>query len=716
MRDTLWELSDPRDSHREQISRIASELGITDVTAALLWNRGMKTVREGEIYLKKEAEIFHDPFLMRDMDKAADRIMRALKDHEKITVYGDYDVDGVTSVSALYLYLKEAGADVSYYIPSREGEGYGVNLNAIDGIIRDGARLMITVDTGITAVSEVRYASEHDLDVIVTDHHECLCEGDTQILPEAAAVVNPRRSDCGYPFKELAGVGVVFKLLCALSQLRCLESGSKENFIRSVVMSFGDLVAIGTVADVMPLTDENRLIVSMGMELIEKQPRLGVAALLNAAQGSDRSPRAKKKKRITSGLIGYTIAPRINAAGRIAEATRAVELFITDSEVKADAIASELCETNRVRQQLENEIAEEAAAMIAESVDMKRDKVIVLQSDSWHQGVIGIVASRITEKYNMPAILITCTGDTGKGSGRSVKGLDLVEALKNCSDCLIRFGGHELAAGLSIKRDRIDEFRRRINEFASEKMSSGSFVPQLSVECELQASDLTLPQARELYLLEPYGASNPVPLFLLSDAKILDITPIGSARHTRFTLEKNGVRFSAVYFGASSADSDFEPGDKADVVFNLDINDFMNTQSVQLIIRKMDHTDEYHSLIDPQKRIYDEFTGGRGGEDISGCVPDRDDFVKLYVFIRDEVKAEHRFIMMRSLCRCLTGENRYIKSRFVIDILRENGLIKASEAPGLDGAERYEFDIISVGKKTTLESSPLYRRLLECAK
>ena len=326
------------------------------------------------------------------------------------------------------------------------------------------------------------------------------------------------------------------------------------------------------------------------------------------------------------------------------------------------------------------------------------------------------MASRITEKYNMPAILITCSGDTGKGSGRSVKGLDLVEALHDCSDCLIRFGGHELAAGLSIKRDRIDEFRRRINEFARKKMPSGSSAAAVTAECELQASDITLPQAKELYLLEPYGAANPVPVFLLRAAKILDITPIGGAKHTRFSIEKSGVRFSAVYFGAVSEDSDFEPGDKADIIFNLDINDFMNIQSVQLIIRRMTHAGEYCSALERQMTIYDSFAGGSAAEGLSGCLPGRDDFVRLYVLIRDEVRADRRQIMLRTLCRHLGGVDCYARTRFIIDILRESGLIKAVETPGLDGAERYEFDIVNVGKKIALEDSPIYKRLMEAAK
>lgn len=714
MTDKRWNLIDPRPEHGREIGRIADELGVTGVTAALLWNRGIKNSADGSVYLRKEAEIFHDSFLLKDMDRAVDRIMTALDRKEKITIYGDYDVDGVTSVSALYLYLKENGADAGYYIPSRESEGYGINKAALDSIAAGGTSLMITVDTGITAVDEVEYAEKAGLDVIVTDHHECIVESGVQTLPEASAVVNPRRVDCSYPFKELAGVGVVFKLICALEQRRCERIGSKDNYIRSVIMAYGDLIAIGTIADVMPLVDENRLIVFMGMSLIEKQPRLGVAALLSAAQGADKTARPKKKKRITSSLIGYTVAPRINAAGRIAEATRAVELFITDSEFEADAIASELCETNRARQQLENDIADEAAAMIARTVDQKRDRVIVLQSDSWHQGVIGIVASRITEKYNLPAILITCSGDTGKGSGRSVKGLNLVEALQSCSDCLIRYGGHELAAGLSIKRDRIDEFRRRINDYAREHMDPDSAGGSEAIDCELAASEITLPQARELYLLEPYGVANPVPLFILKDAKLVEITPIGGARHTRYTVEKDGVRFSAVYFGAPAGDSDFIQGDRADIVFNLDINDFMNVQSVQLIVRGMAHCEEVRDRISAQRRMLELFrsSGRTRMPEMARCLPDREDFVKIYVFIRDEARQERGKIFVRALCGLLSGDYRYAKTRLIIGILEENGLISVKNAPGTDGAERYEFGVVSVGRKISLESSPTYARLL----
>ena len=724
MTDSFIDLLDPRIEHSAEIEALSENLGITAVTASLLWNRGMKTQEGCSRFLKKEVEIFHDAFILADMDKAVDRILKAKENREKVVIYGDYDVDGVTATSTLCMYLRDKGIDVGYYIPNREGEGYGINLSAIDSLISEGNRLMITVDTGITAADEVEYAREKGLDVIITDHHECsLSDDGKMLLPDACAVVNPRRSDCDYPFKELAGVGVVFKLLCGIEQKLNEQAGLRENYIRNVIMRYGDLIAIGTVADVMPLIDENRLIVSIGMALTDKNPRPGVAALLDIAQGGpekSQGKKARRRRKMTSSTIGYTIAPRINAAGRIGSATRAVELFLTEDEFEAQAIASELCETNRQRQLLENDIAEQAQQIIESEFDFDRDLVIILENDSWHQGVIGIVASRITEKYKLPAIMISFDGDTGKGSGRGVKGMNLVEALNSCSDCLIRFGGHELAAGLSIDRGRIKEFKQRINDYARANLNTAAITTRTVVDCELGAADLTLSQANELYLLEPYGVANPTPVFIVRDAAIIEKTPIGSNRHTRLTVEKDGVRFTAVYFGIPADELDFFAGDLADIVFNLDVNDFMNIQSVQLIVRQMYPCRAYLEELSCQREIYETISENPDSDILPGIernsvIPLREDFVNAYVYIRKEVRFGRERLSLHSIERSIGG-SCYAKVRFIIDILSETGIIAAApvELPDLSGCCEYlDFTLNKVGSKISLERSDIYRRLLK---
>ena len=437
-REKIWNtLYDGSDA---EINSICESEKLGHITAKLLYNRGYNTPEKVKKFLGNETTSLHDPFLMADMDKAVSRIKKALDDNEKIVIYGDYDVDGVTAVSSLYLYLKDKGADVSFYIPSREGEGYGVSVGAVERFATEGVKLIFTVDTGITACEETDFATELGVDVVVTDHHEC-----REILPRATAVVNPHRPDCPYPFKDLAGVGVVFKLLWAL-EIKLFSEKETDRLvaIRKVFREYADLAAIGTIADVMPIADENRLIVMYGLEKIENTDRIGLSALIEASANytsGDVKPAAPvvkpmpaKKRKITSSYIGFGIAPRINAAGRISSASKAVELFLTNSEERARELAYELCDINKQRQVEENRIAEQAYKKIEQEFDFENERVIVLEDDGWQQGIIGIVSSRVTEKFGLPSILISFDGatrgfqgadDIGKGSGRSIKGMKI---------------------------------------------------------------------------------------------------------------------------------------------------------------------------------------------------------------------------------------------------------------------------------------------------
>lgn len=665
-----WNVKFGRNEMVSEVEAIAKALGIKPLTARLLYTRGYKDAESAGEFIRNENISFHDPFLMADMEKAVDRILSALENKEKIVIYGDYDVDGVTSVSILYLYLKDKGADVGYYIPSRTGEGYGINPSAIESLSEKDTKLLITVDTGITAVAETEYAKKLGLDVLITDHHECHDE-----LPDACAIVNPRRPDCQYPFKELAGVGVVFKLLCSLECTYCKRNGIERDWLRSVCDTYGDIIAIGTVADVMPLVDENRLIVSRGLKLIEKIKRPGIEALIEQSSGSAGYKNNRKKRRITSTMISYVIAPRINAAGRISDATRAVELFLCEDQGEAAVIAEELCETNRMRQAEENKIIEQAYEKIKNEHDFENDKVIVLAEDNWHNGAIGIVASRITEKYNLPSILISFDGTASKGSGRSIKGLNLVDALGYCSDLLIKYGGHELAAGLSIDREKLPEFKKKINEYAREHLNTENMVTCIDVDSEVEENDITLENAEELGLLEPYGISNPVPVFSLNDAYISESIAIGSNRHTKLILKKGSKTFTALCFGRNPAEINLFAGDTADIVFNMDINEYMNSTNVQLTLRDIRAGEKTRKLRMAKQKAYDEIKAGRPIASDEKIVPTREDFVNVYYAIQREIRQGNENISVVMLERTLRGMD-YVKIRFIVDILKETNVFR----------------------------------------
>ena len=708
-----WNVGD-RNADREAAEKIAAALGIEYITAKLLCARGYKTPEEANSFIRLETELFHDPFLMKDMDRAVERILKAIVNGEKITVYGDYDVDGVTSTALLRLWLNENGADADYYIPSRAGEGYGVNREAVGKLAERGTRLIITVDTGITAASEVGYAGECGCDVVITDHHECHGE-----LPDACAVVNPKRSDCGYPFKELAGVGVAFKLITALEYTKRQRAGQEtEGFLQYICGKYIDLAAIGTVADVMPLRDENRLIVSMGLSYMNRSARPGVRAIIEAADGG----KSKQKKTVTSSLIGYTVAPRINAAGRMGSASLAAELFFTQSDTRAAEIAAELCTVNRQRQFEENRIAGEIRDRIAADPSIGEDRVIVLADDSWHHGVIGIVASRVTEKYSRPSILISFDGDMGKGSGRSVRGLNLVGALGYCSDLLVKYGGHELAAGLSIERDRLPEFRRRINEYAAEHLSEEDLVTDIDIDTELLPSEATLKQAEELSLLEPFGVSNPVPVFIMRGLSVINSVPIGNGKHTKLTLGRDGVKFNAVRFGATVDETGLAVGDSADVVFNLSVNDFMGNRSVQLLVRDCRMSEEEEN---GKRAAVAEYEAAVRGEEwaCTGNVPGREDFVGIYLRLKRAFPDGKGRICLNTFLGELnatpsqSGPVGYVRLRLALGILDEGGVISLEYTDtSRPGAELAEVTVNNPEKKAELEKTCLYRQLTNPAK
>ena len=702
-----WNILGERDARVEEL---AASLGIGTMAAGLLCNRGYTTKEAAMRFLHMEEEMLHPPLLLRDMDKAVARIKKAIDAKERIVIYGDYDVDGVTSVTILYLYLSAKGADVGYYIPNRMGEGYGMSENSLDNLIDDGANLIVTVDTGITANAEVEHALSRGTDVVVTDHHEC--HGD---LPCAAAVVNPRRPDCDYPFKELAGVGVVFKLLCACEA--AYEAIPEYEAVRRICDEYADLVAIGTIADVMPIKDENRLIVAYGLNKIEKGARMGLTALCEAVARKPDGSKASRTPKITSSFVGYTLAPRINAAGRISSASLAVELFLTSSRDKANELAARLCDINRERQSEETRIAMEAYARIEASHDFENDPVIVLEADSWHHGVIGIVASRITEKYGLPSILISFDGaqsdgnlDIGKGSGRSVKGLNLVDALVHCGDLLEKYGGHELAAGLSVSRENIDAFRKKINAYARENFSKTDLVPTLDADFVISGEEVNINNADELRILEPYGVSNPVPSFVLLGMRVEDVQAISFGKHTKIVLKRDGAApLTAMYFSRSPKDAEVYAGDKVDIFATMDINEFGGQRTAQLIVRDIRISEDEEAKYASLRARYEQIWQGGAVEKDEDVVPSRDEFACVYNFLRRRSRfGEDIFSVREMLLRELPlAEIGYIKLRFIINILLELNIVGVEEL----SPEKYSFKMHYQSKHTDLEKSALLRRL-----
>ena len=704
--------------HEKAVEAISQDLKIPKILAILLYNRGYRTAEEAKKFICFETADLHDPYLLNDMDAAVERIERAVQNKEKIYIYGDYDVDGVTSVSMLYLYLASKGANVGIKIPKRDSEGYGVSCESVELMAKENTKLIITVDTGITATEEVEFASTLGIDVVVTDHHKCRSE-----LPPAVAVVNPHREDSTYPFCELAGVGVVFKLICAYEMKMCRLSGEPVvDGIRRVCYEYADLAAIGTIADVMPLVDENRLIVNLGLKQIVNTKRRGLAALINAASVNKNSSDAQsaKKKKITSSFVGYGIAPRITAAGRISDAMIAVRLLLCEDEIEAQKAAEELCEINYMRQQEENRIAEKAYAMIEEQGLAQNSNVIVLADNAWQQGIVGIVSSRITEKYGLPSILISFASsydgeemgtDVGKGSGRSIKGMNLVEALGECEDCLVKYGGHELAAGLTIQRFQVEEFKERINKYAAQMLSPEDFKISLYADCEIDMKDVTLELAQDISLLEPYGVGNPSPTFIMRDVTVVRVMSIGGGKHTKLLLQKDGVSVYGMYFGVAASVLGFEAGDSIDVLFNIDINDFRNIKSVQLIIEDARISHSFVKMMNAQKERYEQIKNGGKYSESEDVIPERADFVQVYTVLRREFRSGMNVIDSDGLLKLVNASDNvhinYIKLMYIIRILNEMKICRIENI----NADIFKFDIYFNASKTNIEKSSILKKL-----
>ena len=528
--------------------------GYAPLAAMVLASRGIGDDRQARAYLDCNAPLL-DPFLMTDMDKAAGRVGLAMSRGEKIAVFGDYDVDGITATCLLTDFLRRHGADVVSYIPGRLEEGYGLNPIAIHQLYAEGVKLIVTVDCGITAVSEAELCKQLGIDLVITDHHEC-----KQTLPAAVAVVDPHRCDGGYPHKNLSGVGVAFKLASALC-------GSQE----TVLEEYADMVCLGTVADVMPLQGENRVFVARGLESLAHTKRPGIAALMAECGCAPET--------VSASSIGFMLAPRINAAGRMGQIDLAVELFLTDDPDKAAEAARGLCELNRQRQAVESEIYRQAVSMLPMG---KPPEAIVLADESWHQGVVGIVASRIAEEYACPTFLICLDGEHGKASSRSHGGFNLFASLSALSPLLESYGGHELAAGFTISRANIPEFRRQICALAAQYYTDDVPRTVLDVDCAVSPELLTLHNVDALQMLEPCGNGCPKPVLMMKNLTIDRISMVGGGRHMRLRLCSGHTYLNAIYFSANPQTVSIQPGDLVDVAFTPQVNEFRGTRTVQM--------------------------------------------------------------------------------------------------------------------------------------
>ena len=549
-------------SDKLKIKQISQKFNLPEFIAKILVNRNITEDEQIKVFLNPTRNDFYNPFLLNDMDKAVSKIIEAINKKQKIIIYGDYDVDGITSITVLKKFLEDRGIKAGYYIPDRLNEGYGLNKEAISKISSEGYELIITVDCGITAIEDVEYANSLGMKVIVTDHHE-----PSDIIPNAFAVINPKRQDSTYPFKNLAGVGVVFKLIQAISKK--LELPEKE------YLKYLDLVCIGTISDIVPLIDENRVIAKLGLKLVCVTRNIGLRELISSI----------RLKKIDSSAVSFGIAPRINACGRMGHADEAVKLFLTQNIVEAGNIADDLNKYNVTRQSIEKKIYEEALIKIEEN-NMSKENSIILGGENWHHGVIGIVASKITDLFNKPSILICFEGDEGKGSGRSIMGFDLHNALCKSSEYLEKFGGHEMAVGLSLKKENFNKFKEKFQGIVEES-DIKDIVPIIKIDEEIDLKNITMDMVKEMSKLEPFGEENKIPIFLFRNLKIDSIRAISDGKHLKLSLKYSRGWIDAIGFNMGELVEQFTIEDKIDVVGFLEINSYNNIEKLQINIKDM---------------------------------------------------------------------------------------------------------------------------------
>lgn len=553
-----WQICE---TDKEKVDELKSKYNISELLATILVNKNITTQKEINEFLNPTRNDFFDPFLMNDMDIAIKRIKKAIENQEKVIIYGDYDVDGITSITVLKSFLKDVGLDVDYYIPNRLEEGYGLNKNAIDEIAKKEYKLMITVDCGISAIEEVDYANSLGIEVIITDHHE---PGDE--IPRALAVVDNKRKDNKYPFRELAGVGVAFKVSQALAQ--------SMNIREEEYLKYLDIVCVGTISDIVPLVSENRVITKLGLKLVKQTRNMGLRSIINSSGYSQ----------INSTTISFGVAPRINACGRMGKAEQALKLLLSKDIYEVNKLTQELNSYNRERQEIEKEIFENVLTKIEQN-NLAKNRTIVVGGENWHHGVIGIVSSKITEKYFKPSILLSFEEDgTGKGSGRSIPEFDLHEALMKCENCLEKFGGHSMAVGLTIKKENLEQFYKEFEKIAEENETE-NIVPIINVDAKIELDKIDKSVVEDLKQLEPFGEANKTPTFALKNIRIDSIRALSEGKHLKLTLRENNQIINAIGFNIGELAEAYKIGDKIDIAGVLEINTFNGIDNLQINIK-----------------------------------------------------------------------------------------------------------------------------------
>ena len=660
------------------------QAGYSPLTARVLCSRGYDTPEQARQFLSASGPM-PDPMELKDMDKAAARLQTALRQGERIAVFGDYDVDGITATCLLTEFLRSQGGKVLHYIPGRIEEGYGLNEQAIAMLKEQGVSLIVTVDCGITADREARYCREIGVDLIITDHHECKDE-----LPDAVAVVDPHRKDHTYSHQNLAGVGVAFKLAAAII-------GSQE----AILDRFSDLLCLGTVADVMPLTGENRTFVVRGLHALTTDPRPGIAALMNEC-GCDG-------KQMTASAIGYTLAPRINAAGRMGQVELATELMLTRDSARAQELARMLCALNRQRQEVEAEIYREAVAMLEDRTDTS---AIVLAGESWHQGVVGIVASRLAEEYACPTYLICLDGERGKASSRSYGGFNLFSSLEKLSHLLESYGGHELAAGFTIGRSAIADFRQEIGVMARAFVASGQQRAALEIDCAVEPQLLNEENITALDQLEPCGAGCPKPVFYMDGMMVDQLSEVGGGKHLRLRLSRDGHSFGAIFFSTTILRSGITVGDRVEVAFTPQINEFRGNRSVQLNLVDIRPDRESRERTLSDRDLTDRFERGMELSALEAAVllPERGDFAVVWRYltanVRDRMLQDDLSCLSRKISRSAGQMLRPGRLWMCLQVFRERGLLSCCGS-----RDCVQITLSDPAGKVDLEQSPLMQRL-----
>lgn len=641
--------------------------------ALLLTIRGICDPMEAEEFLSDEC-VLQNPMSFVDMDKAVERIHKAIEQGEKIAIFGDYDCDGVTSTAVLYTYLISVGADVCYRLPTRD-EGYGISKSAVDELHEKKINLIITVDNGISAYDEVEYANSLGIDTVVTDHHL-----PPEKLPNAVAVVDPKRNDDFCEFSGYAGVGVAFMLICALEGCECEE----------LLPEYGDLVTIGTIADVMPVKSDNRAIIKYGLKLIARHSRASVDALLEAA--------ALKEKEISATSISFGLAPRINAAGRMLEPTRALDLLLCDDKAKAAPLARELCDLNNQRKKLESDLIAEAEETLFANEELLNAPVLIVSGKNWHHGVLGLISAKMSRKFSRPCIAFSIDGDEVTGSARSYEGISIYSLISRCGDLLLGFGGHESAAGLSLKLENLDEFKKRINLEAHTLYHTLPFEP-LKLCCKLNPSTLSVAHAYSIKKLEPFGRDNEAPIFGLYNLRIISIAAVGKGNHLKITVGRERKQFQVMKFFTRIDEFAYKTGDIVDMAVTLEINRFADEENLSVVLCDIKPSDIDNEFLVKRIRSFENFRIFGEVDDINP--PTREEIGAIY----KKIYALGHIFAKEDLLLHILGSNDYFKTRVILDILKEGGLIE------MTARDNIEITLRPATQKVDLTKTPTYNKI-----